>query len=102
MRARAAKFNLQKIKPQDLAGAGGPPNEEAQEAVLTNSIKYVRSDLGVWPPQSDGDFSFGAFCVRATDSESVARPERMIDAGQISSKLKFQSKLQGARTAGLI
>jgi hypothetical protein len=29
MRERAAKFNIEKIKPQDLAGAGGPPDEEA-------------------------------------------------------------------------
>jgi ParB family transcriptional regulator, chromosome partitioning protein len=29
MRERAAKFNVDTIKPQDLAGAGGPPDEEA-------------------------------------------------------------------------
>jgi ParB family chromosome partitioning protein len=29
MRERAAKFNVEKIKPQDLAGTGGPPDEEA-------------------------------------------------------------------------
>jgi ParB family chromosome partitioning protein len=29
MRERAAKFNVDKIKPQDLAGTGGPPDEEA-------------------------------------------------------------------------
>jgi ParB family transcriptional regulator, chromosome partitioning protein len=29
MRERAAKFSVEKIKPQDLAGAGGPPDEEA-------------------------------------------------------------------------
>jgi len=29
MRERAAKFNVENIKPQDLAGAGGPPDEEA-------------------------------------------------------------------------
>jgi ParB family transcriptional regulator, chromosome partitioning protein len=29
MRERATKFNVDKIKPQDLAGAGGPPDEEA-------------------------------------------------------------------------
>src|SRR6266700_4348775 len=28
MRERAARFNVEKIKPQDLAGAGGPPDEE--------------------------------------------------------------------------
>jgi ParB family transcriptional regulator, chromosome partitioning protein len=28
MRERAGKFNIEKIKPQDLAG-GGPPDEEA-------------------------------------------------------------------------
>jgi hypothetical protein len=28
MRERAAKFNVDKIKPQDLAGAEGPPDEE--------------------------------------------------------------------------
>jgi ParB family transcriptional regulator, chromosome partitioning protein len=28
MRERAAKFNVEKIKPQDLAGAGGPPDED--------------------------------------------------------------------------
>src|SRR6516225_6081626 len=28
MRERAAKFNVEKIKPQDLAAAGGPPDEE--------------------------------------------------------------------------
>lgn len=28
MRERAAKFNVEKIKPQDLAGAGGPPDDE--------------------------------------------------------------------------
>jgi ParB family chromosome partitioning protein len=28
MRERAAKFNVEKIKPQDLAGIGGPPDEE--------------------------------------------------------------------------
>lgn len=29
MRERAANFNVEKIKPQDLAGAAGPPDEEA-------------------------------------------------------------------------
>jgi len=28
MRKRVAKFNVEKIKPQDLAGAAGPPDEE--------------------------------------------------------------------------
>ena len=28
MRERAARFNVEKIKPQDLAGAAGPPDEE--------------------------------------------------------------------------
>ena len=28
MRERAAKFNVEKIRPQDLAGAAGPPDEE--------------------------------------------------------------------------
>ena len=28
MRQRAAKFNVEKIRPQDLAGAGGPPDDE--------------------------------------------------------------------------
>jgi len=28
MRERAAKFNVEKIRPQDLAGAAGPPGEE--------------------------------------------------------------------------
>jgi ParB family chromosome partitioning protein len=28
MRERLAKFNVERIKPQDLAGAGGPPDEE--------------------------------------------------------------------------
>ena len=28
MRERASKFNVEKIRPQDLAGAGGPPDEE--------------------------------------------------------------------------
>jgi ParB family chromosome partitioning protein len=27
-RERVAKFNVEKIKPQDLAGAAGPPDEE--------------------------------------------------------------------------
>ena len=29
MRERAAKFNVDKVRTQDLAGAGGPPDEEA-------------------------------------------------------------------------
>jgi ParB family transcriptional regulator, chromosome partitioning protein len=29
IRERAAKFNVEKIKPQDLAVAGGQPDEEA-------------------------------------------------------------------------
>ena len=29
MRERAAKFNVDKVKSQDLAGAGGPPDEQA-------------------------------------------------------------------------
>lgn len=28
MRERAAKFNVEKIKPQDLVGTGGPPDDE--------------------------------------------------------------------------
>jgi hypothetical protein len=28
MRDRAARFNVEKIKPQDLAGAAGPPDED--------------------------------------------------------------------------
>jgi hypothetical protein len=28
MRERVTKFNVGKIKPQDLAGAAGPPEEE--------------------------------------------------------------------------
>ena len=31
MRERAARFNVEKIKPQDLAGAAGPPDKEAEE-----------------------------------------------------------------------
>src|SRR5437762_9570493 len=31
MRERAAKFNVEKIKPQDLAGAAGPPDKETEE-----------------------------------------------------------------------
>jgi len=27
MRERAVKFNVEKIRPQDLAGAAGPPDE---------------------------------------------------------------------------
>ena len=29
MRDRAARFNVEKVRPQDLAGAGGPPDEES-------------------------------------------------------------------------
>jgi ParB family transcriptional regulator, chromosome partitioning protein len=29
MRSRAAKFNVDKIRPQDLAGAAGPPDEDS-------------------------------------------------------------------------
>jgi ParB family transcriptional regulator, chromosome partitioning protein len=29
MRERAGKFNVEKIRSQDLAGAAGPPDEEA-------------------------------------------------------------------------
>jgi len=29
MRERATKFNIEKVKPHDLAGAAGPPDEEA-------------------------------------------------------------------------
>lgn len=29
MRERVGKFNVERIRPQDLAGAGGPPDEEA-------------------------------------------------------------------------
>jgi len=29
MRQRAAKFNVEKIKRQEVAGAAGPPDEEA-------------------------------------------------------------------------
>jgi hypothetical protein len=29
MQERAAKFNVYKIRPQDLAGAAGPPDEQA-------------------------------------------------------------------------
>ena len=29
MRERVAKFNVEKIRPQDLAGAAGPPDGEA-------------------------------------------------------------------------
>jgi ParB family chromosome partitioning protein len=28
MRERVAKFNVEKIMPQDLAGAAGPPDDE--------------------------------------------------------------------------
>ena len=31
MRERAARFNVEKIKPQDLAGAAGPPDKETEE-----------------------------------------------------------------------
>jgi hypothetical protein len=29
MRERGAKFNVEKVKPQDLAGIAGPPDEGA-------------------------------------------------------------------------
>jgi ParB family chromosome partitioning protein len=29
MRERAGRFNVEKVRPQDLAGAGGPPDDEA-------------------------------------------------------------------------
>jgi hypothetical protein len=31
MRERVTKFNVEKIKPQDLAGAAGPPDEGRAE-----------------------------------------------------------------------
>jgi hypothetical protein len=30
MRERAAKFNVEKIRPQYLAGAAGPPDEDEE------------------------------------------------------------------------
>jgi hypothetical protein len=39
VRECVAKFNVEKIKPQDLAGAAGPPDEE----ILTK--RYRREDL---------------------------------------------------------
>src|SRR5204862_571559 len=38
MLERAAKFNVEKIRPQDLAGAAGPPDEEAYTSLLGGSI----------------------------------------------------------------
>jgi hypothetical protein len=29
MRERAGRFNVEKVQPKDLAGAGGPPDDEA-------------------------------------------------------------------------
>jgi hypothetical protein len=29
MRERVGKFNVEKIRPQDLAGGAGPPDEDA-------------------------------------------------------------------------
>ena len=39
MRKRAAKFNVEKIEPQELAGTGGPADEEA-----SNAMRAIRSD----------------------------------------------------------
>ena len=36
MRERVAKFNVEKIRPQDLAGAAGPPDDETIGEKITN------------------------------------------------------------------
>ena len=72
MRERARKFNIEKIKPQDLA-AGGPPDEEAWKALHTIGVRCVGS-LGF-----QGEIGLGFQSRpnpnRTTDSESVALPQ---------------------------
>ena len=49
MRERVAKFNIEKIKPQDLAGAAGPPDEERigeKTAMTTSSASENMRGLG--------------------------------------------------------
>ena len=52
MRERVAKFNVQKIKPQDLAGAAGPPDEETLERKPNDNLirrKTCRARAGEQP-----------------------------------------------------
>jgi hypothetical protein len=47
MRERAAKFNVEKIKPQDLTGAGGSPSDKPFILLASLSTGF----LNTWTPQ---------------------------------------------------
>jgi hypothetical protein len=46
MREHIAKFNVEKIKPQDLAGAAGPPDEIGEKTTNDNPIR--QKTCGAW------------------------------------------------------
>ena len=50
MRDRAARFNVEKIRPQDLAGAAGPPDEEAPVPPKTARPSI---SLMIFPPRPE-------------------------------------------------
>src|SRR5205814_8030486 len=55
MLERAAKFNVEKIRPQDLAGAAGPPDEEAYTSLLGGSIMAKKQAGAVLPKLTEAE-----------------------------------------------
>ena len=55
MLERAAKFNVEKIRPQDLAGAAGPPDEEAYTSLLGGSIMAKKQAGAVLPNLTEAE-----------------------------------------------
>ena len=49
MRERVAKFNVEKIKPQDLAGAAGPPDDETERRRPRMTSSSARKHAGPGP-----------------------------------------------------
>jgi Pyridoxamine 5'-phosphate oxidase len=65
MRERAAKFNVEKIKPQDLAGAAGPPDEETSESRPRMTTSSGRKHAGPGPVSDQPSVPEPTFAERA-------------------------------------
>jgi len=85
MRDRVAKFNVEKIKPQDLAGAAGPPDEE------------TLGDKTAMPSSSTGHAGSGPASNQPTVPEPsyAERARTLMHLGRIGSLSTLSRKQPG-------
>ena len=86
MRERAAKFSVEKIKPQDLAGAAGPPDEETQREPHEMTTSSGRKHAGLGPASDQPPTPEPTFAERA---------RTLVYLGRVSSLSTLSCKQPG-------